>query len=67
MEAIKSRSLTDPTSVVVGEDRISMPSGLKPREGRLSIRAVPRWPAEPVTRTSYDEDIFEWRLLMRVV
>lgn len=48
------------------EDKISIPSGLKPREGRLSIKAVPRWPAEPVTRTSYDEDILEWRLLMRV-
>lgn len=42
MEAMKSRSLIDPTSVVVGEGRMSIPRGLKPREGRLSIRAVPR-------------------------
>ena len=62
MEAMKSRSLIDPTSVVVGEGRMSMPRGLKPWEVRLSIRAVPRWPAEPVTRTSYDEDILKWRL-----
>jgi hypothetical protein len=27
---------------------------VKPSEGRDSMRAAPRWPAEPVTRTSYE-------------
>lgn len=57
IEAMKARLLTEPTIVVVGEGRMSMPRGLKPKEGRVSMRAVPRWPAEPVTRTSYVEGI----------
>ena len=59
IDAMKARLLTEPMIVVVGEGRMSMPRGLKPKEGRVSMRAVPRWPAEPVTRTSYVEDIFE--------
>lgn len=59
IEAIKARSLTEPTTDVVREGRMSIPRGLRPREGRVSMRAVPRWPAEPVTRTSYGEDIFK--------
>jgi hypothetical protein len=55
MELMKARSVIDPTRVVVEEGRISMPKGVKPSEGRESMRAVPRWPAEPVTRTSYED------------
>ena len=53
IEAMSVRSVIEPTCVVVGEARMSIPSGVKPIEGRVSMRAVPRWPAEPVTRTSY--------------
>lgn len=56
IDAMNSRSRIEPVCVVVGEERISIPRGLKPREGRLSIKAVPRWPAEPVTRTSKEEE-----------
>ena len=61
IEEMKSLSLIDPTSVVVGDGRISIPNGLKPSDGRLSISAVPRWPAEPVTRISYVEFILEFK------
>lgn len=52
MDDTKVRSLMEPTWWVVCEGRMSMPRGVRPRVGRASMRAVPRWPAEPVTRTS---------------
>lgn len=48
-EEMKLRSLTDPTCVVVGDSRISMPIGVNPKTGRESINAAPKWPADPVT------------------
>lgn len=54
-ELMKARSVMDPTLVVVEEGRISMPKGVKPSSGRDSMSAVPRWPADPVTSTSYED------------
>lgn len=53
MLAMSGSSVIEPTQVVVGEARMSIPTGLKPSDGRVIMRAWPKWPAEPVTRTSY--------------
>src|SRR4051795_4471711 len=45
------RSATEPTTVVYGDARTSSPMACTPSSPRLRIRASPRWPELPVTRT----------------
>lgn len=47
----REASPKDPMKVVVELGLMSRPIGVYPYEGRESIRARPRWPDDPVTRT----------------